>query len=94
MKHIFIIFIGLLLSFSSIAQVQFDPTKPYKLVPVLPTFEGKKNAKYDERLMDIIFDNCFVDKSDGASKYQIDSIEKICKRIACNPSMWDKLKYK
>ena len=93
MKYIFIIFIGLLLSSSSNAKDKFDPTKPYKLVPVTPTFEGQK-CKYDKRLMAVIFDNCFVDKLDGASKYQIDSIENICKRIACNPSMWEKFKYK
>ena len=59
MKYIFIIFIGLLLSSSSNAKDKFDPTKPYKLVPVTPTFEGQK-CKYDKRLMAVIFDNYFV----------------------------------
>jgi len=43
---------------------------------------------------EIIYDNCFLDKSKGATGYQISTIRKVCKRIACKPSMWEKLKYK
>jgi len=39
----------------------------------------------------IIYDNCILYKSKGATAYQIPTIKKICKEKACNPSMWDKL---
>ena len=97
-KLIHITLFGIFLSFPAIAQVKFDPTKPYtifdpKSAVLVPSFEGQQ-CSTNKRLMNVIFDNCFVSKSDGATKYQVDSIENICKRIACNPSMWEKLKYK
>ena len=45
-------------------------------------------------VMNKIYDNCFVDKMKGTSKVAIQSVRRSCKRIACEPTFFQKLRYK
>ena len=40
-----------------------------------------------------MFDNCFLDKMKGRSKYEMFSVRRSCRRIACHPTFFQKLKY-
>ena len=44
--------------------------------------------------MNKIYDNCFIDKMEGMSKSVTPSVRRTCERIACNPTFFQKLKYK
>ena len=44
--------------------------------------------------MNKIYDNCFIDKMKGLSKVGALSVIRSCERIACDPSVLQKLKYK
>jgi NAD-dependent dihydropyrimidine dehydrogenase PreA subunit len=41
-----------------------------------------------------IYDNCFVNKMQGMSKVATLSVRRSCERIACNPTFFQKLRYK
>ena len=41
-----------------------------------------------------VYDNCFVDKMKGTSKVASQSVRRSCERIACNPTFFQKLRYK
>ena len=45
-------------------------------------------------IMNKIYDNCFVDKMQGVSKVASQSVRRSCERIACNPTFFQKLRYK
>jgi len=45
-------------------------------------------------VMNKIYDNCFVDKMQGMSKVVALSVSRSCERIACNPTFFQKLRYK
>ena len=45
-------------------------------------------------VMNKIYDNCFVDKMKGTSKVATQSVRRSCERIACNPTFFQKLRYK
>jgi len=45
-------------------------------------------------VMNQIYDNCFVDKMKGMSKVVRPSVHRSCQRIACNPTFFQKLRYK
>ena len=45
-------------------------------------------------VMNKIYDNCFVDKMKGTSKVARESVRRSCERIACNPTFFQKLRYK
>jgi hypothetical protein len=45
-------------------------------------------------LMNSIYDNCVVDKMKGLSKVGALSVLRSCERIACEPTFFQKLRYK
>ena len=44
--------------------------------------------------INVVYDNCFVDKMKGVSKVATASVIRSCERIACEPTFFQKLKYK
>ena len=45
-------------------------------------------------VMNKIYDNCFVDKLKGTSIVARQSVRRSCERFACNPTFFQKLRYK
>jgi hypothetical protein len=66
-----------------------------------PTYEFSKPKFYEGAScssmcpdINAIYDNCFVDKMKGTSKVATQSVRRSCERIACNPTFFQKLRYK
>ena len=56
-------------------------------------YEGAKCSMQCPEI-NVVYDNCFVDKMKDASKTSMASVRRSCKRIACNPTFFQKLNYK
>ncbi len=56
--------------------------------------ERAKKCSTSEEESFVIFDNCLLDKSVGKEKHLLKTIERVCKRISCNPSFLESFKYK
>mgnify|MGYP006101709983 CR=1 FL=1 len=59
-----------------------------------PTIHDGQICAIQCPLINTLFDNCYVDKMKNANKITIKSVIRSCERIACNPTFFQKLKYK
>ena len=41
-----------------------------------------------------MYDNCFLDKMEGRTKYEYVPVQRTCERIACHPTLLQKFKYR
>ena len=69
-----------------------DPNGTEKITP-LPVVDDQ-TCPTQCNVMNKIYDNCFVDKMQGMSKVATLSVSRSCERIACNPTFFQKLRYK
>ena len=77
---------------ASSAFVCEKPGSPFYGIPIKNFFEGKLCAIGCPEILEIR-DNCFLDKMKGRSKVEVSTVRRICSRIACNPTFFQKMKY-
>ena len=56
------------------------------------SYEGQACSTECPEIIEIR-DNCFLDKMKGRSKVEVTTVRRICSRIACNPTFFQKMKY-
>ena len=77
---------------ASSAFVCEKPGSPFYGIPIKKFFEGKLCEIGCPEILEIR-DNCFLDKMKGRSKVEVSTVRRICSRIACNPTFFQKMKY-
>ena len=71
-----------------------DCNKPFSTNKRFFEFKRAENCSTELLESYSIYDNCILDKSEGKGKYLRRTIERVCKRISCNPSFLESFKYK
>ena len=72
-----------------------DKTFGKKYTYPLHTLYGKTCS--EQRLcveVEAMFDNCFLDKIKGRNEIEESAVRRVCERIACNPTPFQKFKYR
>ena len=66
----------------------------FKLIKSSNLLEREQRCSTTITESGIIYDNCVLDKSEGTAKHLRNTIKRVCRRISCNPSFFESLKYK